>query len=168
VTLYALTELKGWQLATLLDQQGYVWSEENSTWTRASDGASFAAQKESGTYTIDDYNAANEKGGGVIGAGFLTIAGYSDVDSALSGDARCVVVDKYVDGNGLGMAVVYGPSMKEYMVIAYPSGQNVISCMVLSKEAVESGFADQLLGTETGGSFQAMWKSVTHEDTYGN
>ena len=48
VTLYALTELKGWQLETLLDQQGYRWDESQYGWIRASDGANYSAWKETG------------------------------------------------------------------------------------------------------------------------
>lgn len=167
ISLYALTELKGWQVATLLDQQGYQWSDSNAAWTRPEDGAAFAAVKETGPYTIDTYNEMNEKGGAIVAISTSVVAGYKDPQAALAGNAQCVVEDSYFDSDGSGIAIFYGPSMKEYLAIISPNSESTASFLIFSQEAVASGMADEALGVTTGGSFQAIWKSVTGEDSYG-
>ena len=166
VTLYALTELKGWELATLLDQQGYVWNEDIRTWMRPDDGASYAALKESGEYTIDDYNAANEKGGGILAFGFSNVAGYKDSQAALAGNAQCVVEDSYFVGDD-GVAVIYGPSMKEYLVIISKSSESTHQFMVVSQEAIGSGYLDEVIGEAVGGTLQDVWTNLTGEESIG-
>ena len=158
ISLYALTELKGWQVATLLDQLEYTWEySDANTWTREYDGAAFRAVKESGAYTIDTYNEMNEKGGCLVGVAYSVVAGYPDAQSALSGNARCVIEDSYFRDDGSGIAIFYGPSMKEYLVIVTPFSESTALFTVFSQEAVGSGSADELLNIETGGSFQALW-----------
>lgn len=166
VTLYALTELKGWELATLLDQQGYAWNEDINTWMRPYDGASYAALKGSGEYTIDDYNAANEKGGGILAFGFNNVAGYKDSQAALAGNAQCAVEDSYFVGDD-GVAVIYGPSMKEYLVLISKSSESTHQLMVVSQEAIGSGFLDDVLGEEAGGTLQDVWTNLTGEESIG-
>ena len=166
ITLYALTELKGWELATLLDQQGYVWNEDIRTWMRPDDGASYAALKKSGEYTIDDYNAANEKGGGILAFGFSNVAGYKDSQAALAGNAQCVVEDSYFVGDD-GVAVIYGPSMKEYLVIISKSSESTHQFMVVSQEAISSGYLDGVIGEAVGGTLQDVWTNLTVEESIG-
>ncbi|MGN0262598.1 MAG: hypothetical protein ACI4B9_07165 [Eggerthellaceae bacterium] len=166
VTLYALTELKGWELATLLDQQGYVWNEDIRTWMRPEDGASYAALKESGEYAIDDYNAANEKGGGILAFGFSNVAGYKDAESALAGNAQCVVEDSVFEGED-GAAIIYGPSMKEYLVLISKATESTHQFMVVSQEAIGSGYLDEVLGEPVGGTLQEVWTTLTGEEYYG-
>ena len=167
ISLYALTELKGWQVATLLDQQQYEWNDQDLTWVRPMDGAAFTAFKETGPYTIDTYNEMNEKGGAIAAVGISIVAGYPDSKAALTGNAQCVVEDSYFGNDGSGIAIFYGPSMKEYLVLITPNSESTTQFMIFSKEAVGSGMADEALGATTGGSFKAMWKMVTGEDHYG-
>ena len=138
ITLYALTELKGWQLETLLDQQGYVWDGDECVWVREADGASFAAVKETGAYTQDTYAAMNEKGGAIVAMGLNNVAGYATPQEALSGNARCVIEDSYFTDDGEGIAVFYGPSMKEYLAIIGKNTENTTLIMVFSQEAPET------------------------------
>lgn len=167
ITLYALTELKGWQVATLLDQQGYEWNDSANTWVRMVDGAQFSAYKQTGAYTIDTYNEMNEKGGAIVAVGFNVVAGFKDPEAALKGNAKCVVEDSYFDGTD-GIAIFYGPSMKEYLALISQYSESTAQFMIFSKEAIGSGMADQLLGTHVGGSFQEVWKTVTGQDSYGH
>ena len=167
ITLYALTELKGWQVATLLDQQKYEWNDKEVAWVRPMDGAAFTAYKETGVYTIDTYNEMNEKGGAIAAVGFNIVAGYPDSQAALKGNAQCVVEDSYFLEDGSGVAIFYGPSMKEYLAIISPYSESTTQFMIFSQEAVGSGMADELLGGETGGTFQALWQKLTSEDHYG-
>ena len=167
VTLYSLTELKGWQLETLLDQQGYKWNESDLAWVRQEDGAQFSAYKQTGTYTQQTYDEMNEKGGAIVAIGFNIVAGYKDAEAALKGNAKCVVEDSYFN-NGEGIAIFYGPSMKEYLAIISPYSESTTQFMIFSKEAVGSGMLDQAMGEQVGGSFQEVWKAVTGQDSYGH
>lgn len=168
VTLYALTELKGWQLETLLDQQGYKWNEDQYSWIRASDGASFAAWKETGVYTRETYDQMNEKGGAIVCIGLNIVAGYNSPQEALKGVARCVVEDSYFDSDNGGIAIFYGPSMKEYLAIINMNDENKVLFMTFSKEAVGTGVFDEVVGEQVGGTFEDVWKAVTGEDHYGH
>ena len=154
-------------VATLLDQQGYKWNEGECLWLRPEDGASFAAIKETGPYTIDTYNEMNEKGGAIVAIGLNVVAGYKDPQEALKGNAQCVVEDSFFDGTD-GIAIFYGPTMKEYLAIISQNSESTAQFMIFSKEAVGSGMADEYLGTTVGGSFQEVWKSVTGKDSYGH
>lgn len=154
-------------VATLLDQQEYEWNESECMWLRPMDGASFAAIKETGPYTIDTYNQMNEKGGAIAAIGLSVVAGYKDPQAALKGNAQCVVEDSYFNGTD-GIAIFYGPTMKEYLAIISKYSESTALFMIFSKEAVASGMADEYLGAPTGGSFQEIWKSVTGEDSYGH
>ena len=167
VTLYALTELKGWQLETLLDQQGYAWDDDKYTWLRPEDGASFSAYKQTGFYTQETYNEMNEKGGAIVAMGFQVVAGYKDPQAALSGNAKCVIEDSYFNGTD-GIAIFYGPSMKEYLAIISANSESTAQFIIFSQEAVASGLADEALGTQVGGSFQEVWKNATGQDSYGH
>lgn len=165
--MYALTELKGWQVATLLDQQGYEFNEKDGMWIRQEDGATFSAIKQTGVYTIDDYNAMNEKGGAIAAIGLSSVAGYKDPQAALEGNAQCVIEDSFFDGDN-GVAIFYGPSMKEYLVLINKYTESTALFMIFSKEAVGSGMADEYLGTHVGGTFEEVWKAVTGKDSYGH
>ena len=163
ITLYALTELKGWQVATLLDQQQYTWEYEmDNTWTREFDGAAFRAIKETGAYTLDTYNEMNEKGGCIAAYAYSVVAGYPDAKAALSGNAKCVIEQSWFDEDGSGIAIVYGPSMKEYFVVITPYTESTALFTIFSKEAVGSGMADEILQMETGGSFDALWDKIVN------
>ena len=168
VTLYALTELKGWQLETLLDQQGYRWDESQYSWIRASDGANYSAWKETGVYTRETYDQMNEKGGAIVCIGLNVVAGYNSAQEALKGAARCVVEDSYFDDNNGGIAVFYGPSMKEYLAIINMNDEGKVLFMTFSKEAVATGVFDQVVGEQVGDSFDDIWKAVTGKDHYGH
>ena len=168
VTLYALTELKGWQLETLLDQQGYRWDESQYGWIRASDGANYSAWKETGVYTRETYDQMNEKGGAIVCIGLNVVAGYNSPQEALNGAARCVVEDSYFDDNNGGIAVFYGPSMKEYLAIINMNDEGKVLFMTFSKEAVATGVFDQVVGEQVGDSFDDIWKAVTGKDHYGH
>ena len=158
ISLYALTELKGWQVATLLDQQEYTWELESAdTWTRTYDGAAFRAMNKDGNFTLDTYNEMNGKGGCLMGIAYSVVAGYPDSKAALTGNSRCVVEDSYFREDGTGIAIFYGPSMKEYLTIISPYTESTALFTIFSQEAVGSGMVDSILNIETGGSFQALW-----------
>lgn len=167
ITLYALTDLKGWQLQTLLDQQGYEWNGKTCAWVRPEDGASFFAYKETGVFTESDYAAANEAGGAIVAVGSNIVAGYKDAEAAYRSNVKCVTVDSYF-ANGEGLVIFYGPSMKEYLAFVTPYTESTMQILIFSQEAVGSGMLDEISGQQYGGSFKEVWKTVTGRDSYGH
>lgn len=166
ITLYALTELTGVQLETLLTQQGYVWNEKNN-WVRETDGADFASVDEENVVSRDAYAQMTEKGDAIRILAMNMVAGYESPEAALRGNAKCSVEDSFFDGDA-GIAIFHGPSMKEYFAIITPSGENLATILVFSEESLSSGLADKYLGTEVGHSLQEAWKNATGKEGYGH
>ncbi len=151
-----------------MKQQGYEWDGQKGLWARAVDGASFVAVRNSGQYSQDDYQAASSKGDVATAVASNVVGGYKDAEAALKGNAHCVVVDSYFGSDGTGIAIVYGPSMAEYLVILQPYSESTTEIDIYSKGAVGSGMLDQVYGRQIGGSFQEVWKKFTGHDSYGH
>ncbi len=169
ITLYALFELTGPELVDLLDSQGYVWDDAKGGWFRQVDGAQMYAVTDNGQYAQADYSAKTDKGGVASVITCNVVGGFKDAEAALSGNAHCVVEDMYVDpSDGSAIAIVYGPSMVEYLVIAQQNSESTAELDVYSKEAVGSGMLDKVYGGQIGGSFKDVWKTFTGQDSYGH
>lgn len=168
ISLYAIIEMTGPELADLLEKQGYVWNTAESLWARTVDGARFVALKETGTFDQAALEAATTKGGAAVAISSNVVAGFKDAKAALSGNAKCVIEDSYFDENGAGVAIIYGPSMVEYFVIAQPYTESTTEIDIYSKEAIGSGMLDQVYGKQIGGSFKDAWKTFTGQDSYGH
>ncbi|MDY3799104.1 MAG: hypothetical protein SOZ63_01260, partial [Eggerthellaceae bacterium] len=83
-----------------------------------------------------------------------------------AGNAQCVVEDSYFVGDD-GVAVIYGPSMKEYLVIISKSSESTHQFMVVSQEAISSGYLDGVIGEAVGGTLQDVWTNLTGEESIG-
>ncbi|MBQ9041760.1 MAG: hypothetical protein IJ111_02985 [Eggerthellaceae bacterium] len=168
ITLYALFELTGPELVDLLDSEGYVWDDAKGGWFRQVDGALIYAVTDNGQYAKTDYSAKTEKGSVASVITCNVVGGFKDAEAALSGNAHCVIEDMYVDpSDGSAIAIVYGPSMKEYLVIAQQNSESTAELDVYSQEAVGSGMLDKVYGGQIGGSFKDVWKTFTGQDSYG-
>ena len=152
----------------LLEQQLYEWDESSSTWVHPYSGAKYAAAKESGAWSKSDYEKATEKGGAASVIAMNVVGGYENSEKALSGNAHCVIEDSWFDSDGSGIAIVYGPSMIEHLVIVHPLEESTVEIDIYSKEAVGSGMLDKVYGHQVGGSFQEVWKAFTGQDSYGH
>ncbi len=161
-------ELTGPELVDLLQQQGYEWNESQSAWVRSVDGAIYFAYKETGLLSQSDYQAATAKGGIAVALSCNIVGGFKDAQAALSGNAKCVIEDSFFDDTGAGVAIVYGPTMTEYLVIAQPYTESTMELDLYSKEAVGSGMLDQVYDGQIGGSFNEVWKTFTGKDSYGH
>ena len=79
-------------------------------------------------------------------------------------DAQQVVTeDFYLKDDGSGMAIMYGPSMDQHLVIAN-GGKEGANVLVFTREACESGLASQTFGAKEGTqgpSLSELWESVT-------
>lgn len=169
VTLYSLVELTGGQLAALCMKQGFIYDTKETLWYRSEDGAMVAALDENGkAFSVDTYNAMEGKGAAVASIGLSVVSGYSDPQTAFEKNANCVVEDSFFTGDRLnGVAMIYGPTMVEYLVIISKNSDNLAQFAVFSEESLKSGLAEKLLGMELGNSFQEAWQNVTGMDHYG-
>ena len=167
VSLYALIELTGPEVTELYENQGYVWNEKDQEFKREADGAFFFSLNDSGKLTADDYVAATDKGGVAIAATYNVVAGYKDAESALKGNAQCTVEDSYFTEDGVGVAIIYGPSMEEYLVVVDQYGDRMFELDVYSQDAIASGLVDRIHGGTYGETLKEVWKTLTGQDSYG-
>ena len=168
VTLYALISLTGPELTDLLQTQGYAWNDSKTAWLREVDGATYFALREAGMYSLGDYSAATEKGGTAKAVSCNIVGGFKDAQSAFAGNAHCVIEDSFFDEEGAGVAVIYGPTMEEYFVVAQQYTESTFELDVYSKQAVASGMLDQIYEGTIGGTFLDAWKTFTGKDSYGH
>ena len=165
-TLYAITELKGWQLETLLQQQGFEWFEGGNAWLRSSDDMVYYMYGPSGSLT-DDEIALGDKGGvGTRALHVLEASGFASARDALEKLGNVTTEDVYFpDGDDFGMAVVYGPSMKEYLVVVESYSEEeggYCDMFVFSDEAIEAGMFDYAYGEDgNGNSISEVWQTLT-------
>ena len=151
-----------------MQQQGYEWSDAKSQWFRSADGASFAVVRNSGAISQADYAAATDKGGLASAVSCSIVGGWKDAQAALSGNAHCVIEDSFVDEDGNCIAIVYGPSMAEYLVIAQQKSESTAELDIYSKQAVGSGMLDNIYGGQVGGSFEEVWQAFTGKSSFGH
>ena len=162
ITLLAIIDSTGPELVDLLQQQGYEWNAGDSAWVRTVDGAMFFSVNKNGQYSQADYSSATSKGGAVKAVACNIVGGYKDAEAALAGNAHCVVEESFFDsGSGRGVAIVYGPSMEEYLVIAEPYTESTSQLGMYSKQAVGSGLLDEIYKTKVGGSIDEAWETLT-------
>lgn len=144
-----------------------MWNEKELRYERESDGAFFFSMKDSGKYTADDYVAATNKGGVATAATYNVVSGYKDAESALKGNAQCTIEDSYFFEDGVGVAIVYGPSMEEFLVIVDKYNESTFELDVYNQKAIASGMVDQIHGGSYGGTLKEVWKTLTGQDSYG-
>ena len=158
-TGYAISELKGWQLETLLQQLGYRWNSSQSGWT---DGTTSLYVMDKGTQPLDDNEiAALDKGGAGTPALFRVVtANYPAVKSAYSGLVSDVMVSEdseFLDNMGFGIA--YGPSMKRFLVyVTEQSGD--IELYLFNEDAVAAGMFDRITGNSYGSTVKEAFNNV--------
>ena len=168
VTLYAAMELTGPEMTALLEKQQYEWRADSLMWIHPYSGATFASVDKNGGWKQENYAQATEKGAPASVVALNIVGGYENSEKALSGNAHCVIEDSYFNADGTGIAIVYGPSMEEHLVLIRPNSESTTELSIFSKAAVGSGLLDQIYGQPLGGSFNEVWKNITGKDSYGH
>ncbi len=161
-------DLTGPEFVDLLKQQEYEWDSSQQIYQRIYDGASYAAANKSGAWGQSDYTKATDKGAVASVIAANVVGGYENSQKALEGNAHCVIEDSYFNADGTGIAIVYGSTMEEHLILIRPAGENLVELDIYSKQAVASGLLDQVVGRQMGGSFNEVWKTVTGKDSYGH
>ncbi|MBQ9002065.1 MAG: hypothetical protein IJ087_09445, partial [Eggerthellaceae bacterium] len=158
-TGYAISELKGWQLETLLQQLGYRWNSSQSAWA---DGSTSLYVMDKNTQPLDDDEiAALDKGGAGTPVLFrIVTANYPAVKSAYSGLIGDVMVSEdseFLDNMGFGIA--YGPSMKRFLVYVTEQGSD-IELYLFNEDAVAAGMFDRITGDSYGSTVKEAFNNV--------
>lgn len=166
--MYALMELTGPEVVQLMGQQQYEWDASKTYWVNPYSASAVAATNKNGFWEKNKYEQATEKGALADAMVVNIVGGYENSERALAGNAKCVVEDSYFMDDGSGIAIIYGPSMEEYLVLIVPYGESATEFDIYSKEAVGSGLLDQNESKISGGSFKDVWKSLTGQDSYGH
>ena len=164
-TLYALTELKGWQMETMLQKLGYQWYPDINSWVRESDGSYYGMVDSQGVLN-DVQIAKGDKGGAGLNAyHVLTVKGFKSAREALSQMSQVTLEDAmFSEDDQSAAAVVYGPSMSEYLVIAQPSeidGADYYALIMFPQEAIASGLFNDFAGSNAGTTIPEVWKTLT-------
>ncbi|MBQ9004833.1 MAG: zinc-ribbon domain-containing protein [Atopobiaceae bacterium] len=143
-TLLSFMELSGSDLASLVTSNDYFFYSEdgNSVYAKSDGSIVFNTLTDSGYLDEDDYDDLSV-GGQDEGAIFILIfEGYDSPDAALEGMANCVISERKTVSDKETVAVVHGPSMREYLVDVYDVEDGDYEIDLYTPEAVEFGFFD--------------------------
>lgn len=153
VTAYAVSELSGEDLVRTLYAQGFI--EVAGNFSGGEDGSfHFSAFDNSKVYALDELKALPKGGGTVPVAFMLRTNKYETSLDMVKGLSKCVVADVKVVSDSVAVAVVYGPSMKEYFMFV---SQDTLA--LFSNEALEAGLFD---------SFGRMAGKLKDDESYGS
>ena len=161
-TVYAIMELKGWQLETMLQEMGYTWNKEDSCWF---DGNTTVAVYDQDFKPLDDQQISKlDKGGtGSPVIYVINTHNYPHCKSAYTGLASGVMVSEdseFTDDFSVGFGVVYGPSMKECLV-ELVNDEAGVSAIIFNKDALKAGIFDKAAGGTYGTTPEEVFKSLT-------
>lgn len=159
---YAVAELKGWQLETLLQQQQYAWSERNQMWIKEDGSAAVVVQNARGETLSDDDIAKLEEGVSEAEVSYRIVTSkYSNVKRAFKGLASAVLTcddSEIIDGAAIGVCT--GPSGKRCLVIVGESNDTIVATVV-GEEAVKSGLLETIAGKQVGTSIDSAFEAMT-------
>ena len=162
-TVYAIAELKGWQLETLLQEKGYTWNHEDSCWF---DGKTAVTVYDETLTPLDDDAISKLDKGGVGASGVLyriTTPNYPVCSSAYQDMVSKVMVSEdvvYDDNLTVAIGVCYGPSMRRYLVEIVNEDTGV-SAFVFTEEAIKKGVITAIMGDDLGTSIDEVFKAIT-------
>lgn len=161
-TVYAVSELKGWQLETLLQQQEYEWDERNHLWLKSDGSAALAVHDAEGHALSDDAIAELGPGSAQKGVSYrLVTSRYASPKrafNALASDVMtCEDSEFTVDG---AVGIVSGPTMRRSLVFASMSDRTVV-LTVVSEGAVKEGLFNRIADQKLGKSLDATFERLT-------
>lgn len=162
ITVYALTELTGEQLSTLLEEQDYAWSERNQMWVKIDGSAALAVNDAEGKLLKKDEIAALGAGGVEASVSYrLVTSEYSSVKRAINNLARKIMACEDVEYLGTsGVAVVSGPSEQRCLVFASKNNE-VFTVSVYSEPALAQGLFNSESGQELGTTVDEVFAALT-------
>jgi|GEM_PF-5287585 len=160
-TLLAFMELSGKDLASLVESNGYFFYDQDDSHVFAKRDGSivFNVLTDSGYLDQDDYEDFSA-GGKDEGAIFIAVLeGFDSPDAVLDGMANCVISERKAVSDKETVAVVYGPSMREYLADIYDVEDGDYEIDLYSPEAIEFGFFDVVNEGEFGTTASEVLKN---------
>lgn len=160
-TVYAIMELKGWQLETMLQEMGYTWNKEDSCWF---DGNTTVTVYDQNFNPLSDQEIAKLDKGGTGSAVIYVINthNYPHCKSAYTGLASGVMVSEdseFTDDFAVGFGVVYGPSMKECLV-ELTNDEAGVSAIIFNGDSLKAGVFDRAAGGSYGSTPDEVFESL--------
>ena len=180
-TLYAITELSGPELVTLLEEQGYEWEEKDETLKRFQRFVTLPGETIPQQVTFnasdkmyediwdrEDYDSASEKGSVAAGQTNFIVAGYGDptgekdvlFDDVIASVVNIELVDQYYrEDIDAVLLIAKDASGKEYVVMLQAVGPARTDVAV---------FTDELFAANTPpSSIAEQWTAFTGMESYG-
>lgn len=164
VTLYALVELDGSELQTLLSANDFAWSDDASVWI-SKQGGMLCAVNGGGNLSQRDIDKLG------VGAAespivyLLTVKGpATPTDALASAAANVVIVDEFDDGDAL-FAIVTGSTGWQYLAVVTSTGDNEQAILLYTEQAIAQGLFRDTVGTDAGTTIPEVWKTITGKTT---
>lgn len=158
---YAVAELKGWQLETLLQQQKYAWSERNQMWIKEDGSAAVVVCDAQGETLSDDDIAKLGEGAAEPGVSYRIVTSeYSSVKRAFKGLVSDVLAcddRELIDDAAVGVCT--GPSGRRCIVIVGESNDAIVATVV-GEEAVKAGLLETITGKPVGTSIESAFETM--------
>ncbi len=149
-TAYALSELKGWQLETLLLEQGYVWSAQDLTWLKGNGSAALLVRSSGASYLGDEQIAKLDHGALEAVAYRIVTSEYSNTRRAFDAlAAKTMTVIDVEHADDATVAITSGP-MGQRMLLVLNESNDVIVLTAFGEGALEAGLLDEMADRELG------------------
>lgn len=159
-TLYALTELTGSELQSMLEYYGFVWDDDGETWT-ASDGSMFFVENTSGELGKDQIAALPKGAAGQPVVMLLVVEGYDTAQKAFAETTSGVQVDAQAGIDDVYFGIVRNSDSARYLVAVADTGrENEQSILVFTEASVSSNLFSELVGADTGSSIDDVWTII--------
>lgn len=161
-TLYALCELKGWQLETFLQEQGWTWVPDEKAWflDPSDKGNMLGVVSTDGVLSDEEIAKISAGGAGEPIVYTYSTSGYLSAEDFLHRGVECVTEDSFTADDSAAVAVVYGPSMQRHMaLVGWEDGIATIN--MGNEEALGSGLFEELFDVKDARSIEEAWRTLT-------
>ena len=161
VTAYALSELKGWQLETLLLEQGYVWSAQDLTWIKGNGSAALLVRSSGASYLGDEQIAKLDHGALEAVAYRVVTSEYSNTKRAFDALAAKTLTTIDVEhADDTTVAITSGP-MGQRMLLVLNESNDVIVLNGFGEGALAAGLLDEMAGRDIGTTIDVAFETLT-------
>ena len=159
-TLFALLELPGDDLQDLLEQQGFKWSDDASTWI-SNKGALFGALDAGGNLAMRDIDRLPAGAADTAIILMLTSKGYASPADAFAQLAAQVTVEQEYSDEGAVFSVVSSQKGVRYFVVITDTGASEQTTLVYTEEAIAQGLFKDTIGIDAGATIDEVWSTIT-------
>lgn len=159
-TLYALFELSGSQLQSLLKADGFGWYEEITAWMRANNTI-FEMVDRSGSVSRSDIDTYAVGAAGAPVVMVLSVEGYATPAAALDGLGANVSIGRRYEDDGAMFAVVSGSNGDQHLVLVTDTGNGEQTVLVYGEAAIKDGLFQSTIGIDVGSSIDEAWDIIT-------